>query len=247
MSSLFTVLISVFSTAAVSFAIAWLFRHRSYRPLLQYSHTLLLDPHGEAEAAGVRIMLGDEALPRVSRTVLVLWNGGARPLRKEDVVRQVYFSFDAPARVFFASIIEETRPRDEIRTCIERVSENKFSLEFSHLDKGDGIALYLLHDSSEKCPKIEGTIVGRKEPFENLGPISHRFSGHPARDVVLTLSPSLMAMAWGAMIWAWTLLTERHVGGESLLFFALGQAIVIIWREWKRRRRYPRKLAVLAR
>ena len=247
MNSLPTVIISVFATAVVSFLIAWLFRHRSYRPLFQYSHTLLLDPNGEAEAAGVRIMLGDEALPRVSRTVLVLWNGGARPLRKEDVARPIYFSFDAPARIFFAAIIEETRPGDEIQTCIERVSESKFSLRFSHLDRGDGIALYLLHDSSEKCPKIEGTIIGRREPFENMGAISHRFSGHPARDIVLTLLPSLVAMAWGAMVWAWTRLSEGQIGGEILIYFALGQAIVLIWREWQRRRRYPRKLAVLAR
>lgn len=139
-------------------------------------------------------------VPRVTRTLVFFWNSGTESVRSEDVRNPVTLSVDDGA-LLRATIIRSTR--DEINARLNDPDPSDIVLEFSHLDRGDGCCVEVLHTGTDPMGvSLKAVIVGVR-----AGP---RFLASPFWD-----DP---AGVWGGL-----------VIGVSATVFAVGAAINETW------------------
>lgn len=231
--------------SVASVVAGWMFSRRSYRLVFQHSYTSLIDRSDEASAAGVRVLLGDTELTKLGRTTLMIWNRGPRSLRyQQDVMQPIVIFFEDHARIIRAKIVRISRADNPTKSAIELVNNHTIELKFTHLDKNDGVLIYILHESRNSCPRIAGTIVGRPVPFEDSGKIVYGRKRPLAETIVywIVLATPLMIIAAGAKLWLAPPGGEPFNAGPFMIGAGISQAISFMWRAWKAKRSFPKAL-----
>ena len=219
----------------ISIILCWINRGKSYRLCFQRSTLMLI---GGALPSEVKVLVGGDAAPRLALTTLVLWNSGSRALRRDSVVGPIKVAFNRGDRIFRHRILSVSRRENE--SSATRENEYTLVLDFLYLDRHDGMAIEILHDSESLLPEIRGTIIENKRGFGDEGEVSvGRFNG---TRVVMSLVTSLFLGVIGGTVW---------VTGDyrySILGIVVGVAgcswaLQIVSKAWKNRRKCPKSLA----
>lgn len=141
-----------------------IFCRKSYRICFQKSCTKLIDG---ALPAAVKITVDGKVARRLSATKIVVWNGGYRALKSDQVPDPITMSFGEGDRIYRHCLFV-TKESNRVR--VERDGDHVLRMKFSNLDRHDGIALDILHDSEIEYPSLNGTILEHKG-FKDCGEI----------------------------------------------------------------------------
>lgn len=143
---------SVVAGAAVSYLFLRL-GSRDRRPVFMRAGNCVVAGGGPIE-----IRYEGEPVPRVTRTLVFFWNSGRESIRSEDVREPVLLHIDEGS-LLRATLIRSTR--DEIKARLSAPGPSEVVLEFSHLDRGDGCCVEVLHTGPDPmCVSLKTVIVG---------------------------------------------------------------------------------------
>jgi hypothetical protein len=102
----------------------------------------------------VEILFKGRAVPRLTRTLLVLWNSGKALIRGSDVVidNPIQFVFSNDAEVLRVRTLKVTRPEIKFSARLFEGRPNTATCEFDYLGPGDGVVVEILHTDDQCVP-----------------------------------------------------------------------------------------------
>lgn len=207
----------------------------------------------------VTVLFNNQAVSRVTKTVVVLWNCGTRTISGEDVVADdpLRITFEEEAEILKADVIDRTKDVNKFRVEKSTTLPHEAICWFDYLDAGDGVVMEVLHTSSERFPRIAGSVRGIPRGVADYGglPIwrsrsrrTYLYSPRNPRQLVWAmLIYGLVCVVMGILALTDVLSTESPpsrglelgVGFAGFVFVAFGLLLL-----WVTRRRFPRALSV---
>lgn len=203
----------------------------------------------------VTVLFSDQPVDMLTRTLVVLWNSGAKTIRGEDVVDddRLRIAFDEGARILKASVTDMTRQANKFRIDKSTTSPHEALCSFDYLDSGDGVVVELLHTSAHRYPKVEGTVRGIPRGVTDYGSLFRALPPLPIlpgfRFAVMNPRVFLRVMLiFGLALTILGLATLPSTADRaaSWALFATGAMYALLggFMLWLRRRRFPRALSV---
>jgi hypothetical protein len=122
-----------------------------------------------APRRGIEVRMEGQDVPRVTRSILLIWNSGRGTIRQADVPEGAPLTIivQGADRVLNAAVVAVTRP--EIGFRLESVNRGELELTFHHLDHRDGATVEILHTGSDPYGlTLAGTVAGTKGRFEEI-------------------------------------------------------------------------------
>lgn len=203
----------------------------------------------------VTVQYRGKDVPRLTRSLVVIWNDGERTINQADVVDSDPLVLDAGngAEILSASVVKSSR---DVIQLICRPNDHmlhQILISFAFLDSKDGGVIEVLHTGERRHLKLLGTVKGMPSGPKGLGGLlSRQLPGKPNHfvksrrsfagltivvGVVFALVGfNLAQFSDGAKLFT-GLKYPLAVGG--LLYVGLGAYLL-----WFVRRRYPRSLHV---
>jgi hypothetical protein len=113
----------------------------------------------------IEILYEGKPVPRVTKSVVRIWNAGNVTLDGKDVVptEPIRLVTDENSEILSASILLRTRKVNGANVTLGQDKRNCATVSFDFLDPADGFVIELLHTSDEHNPNIEGVIKGISE------------------------------------------------------------------------------------
>lgn len=149
-----TVVLTLASVVA-ALAISYVFYRlgtKERRPVYMKSGSRVVTAGGEIEVLFNRL-----SVPRVTRTMAFFWNAGRESIRSEDIREPVTFRVD-DGDLLRATLLAATRP--EIHPALS-VEGDTAVFSFSHLDRGDGCCLEIMHTGEDLLGvSVSAVVVG---------------------------------------------------------------------------------------
>ena len=128
--------------------------------------------HAESKLPNeVNVQYRGKDIPRLTRSVVVLWNDGERTISGADIVQEDPICIDAGAdsSIVACTLLKSTRPVVQA-SCQQSTQDTKIVIvSFSFLDPGDGLVVEILHTGKERYPTVGGTIRGIPQGPKNRG------------------------------------------------------------------------------
>jgi len=144
------------------------------------------------------------SIPRLTKTVLVVWNSGENTVVGQDIVSRdpLRFRVGKDGKILSISIQKTSRAVNDfnIRQAFDDpLNEAQFGFDF--LDPKDGAVIEILHTSTNRKPSIVGTMRGLPQGFRNSGqftspkPRGKKKAGPLSALVRVVLSPAFFLLA----------------------------------------------------
>lgn len=110
-----------------------------------------------AGGGAIDVLFEGESVPRVTRTLIFFWNAGRESIRSEDVRKPVTLRVQ-DGKLLRATVVRASRA--EIQPHLQ-VNGEMAVLEFSHLDRGDGCCVDVVHTGNDVLGvSLSSVIVG---------------------------------------------------------------------------------------
>jgi hypothetical protein len=192
-------------------------------------------------------------IPRLTRTVIVLWNDGEKTIAGSDIVQDDPLCIDvgADASIVACSLLKSTRPVIQATCSHSTQGKSCAAVSFSFLDSGDGMVVEILHTGEQRYPTVSGTIRGIPRGLKNRGKVLSQLPSRlpmPVSRRTLAVVVLLTGIAFAIVGTFYPQLFARQSTTEqalpsyailtaSALYVSLGGLML-----WMLRRRYPRAL-----
>ncbi len=138
-----------------------------------YSCDELLGLDNAAIPSGLEVRFEDTPIPRLSRTLVFIWNSAEQTIRKDDVVEPIRISVCGDEdKVLRATTLRVTRDICNVKAEIARPDRDDVHVEFAYLDQQDGVVIEILHTGEATVPSISGTIIGIPKGLNRVGSIT---------------------------------------------------------------------------
>ncbi|MGY2223416.1 hypothetical protein ACW9IK_12075 [Pseudomonas gingeri] len=224
------------------------------RTSLAYVHLgeHLLGSASDALPSEIVVQYNGISIPRLTKSILILWNSGENTVSGEDIVARDPLRFHAgdDGRILSAVILKSSRSVNDfsILKTLD-IGANEITFNFNFLDTNDGVVVEILHTSTDRKPSIKGTLKGLPQGFRNLGqftrPKPQKKMQGKLRSLAWSLFPAVMVLGgFLAAVYGPRpsfFLTNPDTG---LFFYSFLGAFVGMWlnnRFWTRRK-YPKSL-----
>jgi hypothetical protein len=160
------------SLVAVVLAVLFFFKSKATPRLAhQWSGRRLVGGDEAALPDEVTIMYKGMKVPRLSSSLIALWNAGNLTIRGSDIVEadplRIVVSKDAT--ILRADVISTTRKVNSVKARVHHERQNEVLCSFDYLDSGDGAWIEILHTSENSHPDIVGTIRGLPRGISDWG------------------------------------------------------------------------------
>lgn len=135
----------------------------------------LLGSESNALPEGISVQYHGANIPRLTRSVIVLWNSGENTVLGADVVDidPLRFCVETDGEILSASILKGTRTVNDFRIRHPSAhAPNEAVVEFNYFDSKDGVVVEILHTSASRYPEIKGTLRGMPEGLKSVGRMS---------------------------------------------------------------------------
>lgn len=178
------------------------------RPVCQRRGIRLIGPDLKALPQEVEIRFRGQVVDRLTKTLLIVWNGGKALLRGVDIVADDPFraEFSKDAQVLQVRVLKTTRVTNKF-SARRDFEANRVLFEFDYLDPRDGAVVEILHTDEKRYPQLAGTIRGVPKGVVDLGRVPSQLT----RDLPpplnrrrlfygLVLTVSLLAIAGAALL-----------------------------------------------
>jgi hypothetical protein len=145
--------------------------HQGGRLACRQHSTTLVSEGQRGLPADVTVLFGDRVVPRLSRTLIILWNRGRATLRGSDVVKgdPVRFSFSPDAMVLRVQVVHATNPHNKCEAFRVTDAPHMIECSFDYLDPADGAVLEVLHTDHPVSAAPTATIRGARPAIRDLG------------------------------------------------------------------------------
>lgn len=118
----------------------------------------------------VTVMFRGRSVPRLTRSLIVVWNDGEKTINGADVVASDPLVVDVGEGAEILSHTMVRTSRDAISLSCELAdSPNRAVLSFSFLDSSDGGVVEVLHTGEQRHMKLYGTVRGMPSGPKNRG------------------------------------------------------------------------------
>lgn len=196
-------------------------------------------------------------IPRLTRSIVVLWNSGEKTIIKEDIVGAdpLRVSIGEEGEILSIALLKVSRPVNEAAIVGSPPRKQDAEITFGYLDAGDGIVIEILHTSENSKPLVLGTFRGLPKGMKDLGRVKR---SNQIRKRPFFLSRRILSWATMALGLAMTF-AGIFVSAESIdtlitakpapnwiLMVILGTTYIFfgLWMMYMLRRKHPRSLHV---
>lgn len=141
----------------------------------------LLGSSSNALPPGISVQYEGRNIPRLTKSVIVLWNRGENTVMGSDIVDRDSLRFHVGTDGAILSIMPLQLTRTVNDFWIKHPAPhapNEAEFGFNFLDTGDGVVVEILHTSEKRIPEIKGTLRGLPKGLKNFGRVNRsRTSG----------------------------------------------------------------------
>jgi len=203
----------------------------------------------------VTVNFRGKPVPRLTRSLVVIWNDGERTIGGSDIVASDPLAVDAGDDAEILSLTIARASRTSIAfSCNLGPTKNKANLSFEFLDRSDGGVVEVLHTGEQRHMKLTGTIRGMPAGPKSRGKVLPSKSAklppffRSPRAFGITIVGIGIAFAIFGLLYPFheQSIDQPGRGGlryalplAGLLYAGLGCFML-----WLMRRRYPRTLHV---
>lgn len=192
------------------------------------------------------------SIPRLTKSILIFWNSGENTVKGEDIVAKdplrVHVGDDG--QILSAVILKSSRAVNDFSILkTPDIAANEITFDFSFLDKDDGAVVEILHTSTDRKPRIRGTLKGLPQGFRNLGQFTRpKPQKNKTGALLSTFTTSLFpALVFSSAAFLFAMYFPRpeiiSAGTFNGLMGALGGfSSAWLGHAWTTRRRYPKSL-----
>ena len=207
----------------------------------------------------VEILFKGHPVPRLTKTLLTLWNSGTALIRGSDVVSEspIQFVFSDGSEILRLRILKVTRPQIKFNAHLQTKNRNIAVCQFDYLDPGDGAVVEILHTDEERYPCASGTIRGLPKGLLDAGRVLSTSGGFDPLSRLLGRRRMLITMAiFGLCILLFTLLSPESLWVQQTtpnryiplrwMFGVVGTIYAVPpgFMLWSYRRRFPKLLTL---
>lgn len=249
---------SLIGLAGIAAAVVtyYLTRQRS-RLAFRYAGERLLGLSSDGLPTDITVQYRGQQIPRLTRTLVVVWNAGERTILGTDVVPsdQLRLKVEDDSAILAATVLKSTRDVCQLQVGLNASTPHQLDLSFDFLDSGDGAVIEVLHTSEKRIVNLRGTIRGLPNGLDNLGRIAAMrsgqrkfpFPGSPRRLGMIVSVVGILAIV-AALLVPWDSLPKSTdselpvrwiVAGAGALYALPGLALILLTR-----RRYPKTLHI---
>jgi hypothetical protein len=141
-----------------------------------------------AFAGDLQILFRGRNVPRVTKSVIVLWNSGSATIRGTDIVPSdpIILRYPEGTEVLSARIVGVTRDVNAV-SVTTMPNGNEVRCEFDYLDPKDGAVFEVVHTGERGNPKVGGTVRGMPRRAVNKGEIFEGIVIGRSRQVFLAI------------------------------------------------------------
>jgi len=110
-------------------------------------------------------------IPRLTRSVVVLWNDGEKTISGADIVKEDPIRIDTgdDSSIVACTLLKAARPVLQA-SCQQSTQDSRtVVVSFDFLDPNDGLVVELLHTGRERYPVVRGTVRGIPQGPKNRG------------------------------------------------------------------------------
>lgn len=121
---------------------------------------------------GISVQYQGVDIPRLTRSIIVLWNNGENTILGSDVVEadQLRFCVGSDGELLSTSILKATRSVNDFKIKSPSAhAPNEAVVDFNYFDSGDGVVVEILHTSKSRQPDIKGTLRGLPNGLKSVG------------------------------------------------------------------------------
>lgn len=221
----------------------------------KYAGERLLGLASDGLPAGITVQYQGQEIPRLSRSLFVLWNAGEKTVLSEDIVASdpLRLMIGDDGKVLAATVLKHGREVSQVTASLDATKLKEVILGFAFLDAGDGAVVEVLHTSEKRHLDVLGTIRGLPRGIRDRGQIEG--TRHFRRSMPFPRSPRQLgwfATAIGAVVAfvgllvPWEILIKLEtsslrggllLAGAGAMYALLGVGIIFLTR-----RRYPKSL-----
>lgn len=177
------------------------------RTSLAYVHLgeHLLGSASDALPQQIVVQYNGISIPRLTKSIVILWNNGENTVNGEDIVAKdpLRFHVGDDGQILSILILKSSRAVNDFSFLSTRSAEaNEEVFTFNFLDANDGVVVEILHTSTDRKPRIKGTLKGLPQGFRNLGqftrpkPQKKKRSGPLAALTAFVFSPYVVSFAF---------------------------------------------------
>jgi hypothetical protein len=122
---------------------------------------------------GITVHYRGQDIPRLTRTLVVLWNDGNTTIHGDNIVAAdpLRLKLRGDGRVLAATVLKTKRDVCEIKALPDASCPNETHIRFDFLDAGDGAVIEVLHTSEARDVELLGTVRGLPHGLHNFGVI----------------------------------------------------------------------------
>jgi hypothetical protein len=161
----------------ISAVVVYLLTRQRTRLGFSYFGEHLLGSSSDSLPQGITVQYAGITIPRLTRSVIVLWNCGENTLLGDSIVKkdQLRFCVREGGRILSIQVVKASRDVNEfVFSPPPPNPENEAIFTFNYLDKNDGVVVEILHTSADKRPSIKGTLRGLPNGLREFGQMSRR-------------------------------------------------------------------------
>lgn len=161
----------------------------------------LLGSKSDSLPEGISVQYQGEDIPRLTRSVIVLWNSGESTVMGSDLVDidPLRFCVETDGELLSVSLLKASRPVNAFKIRHPSAhAPNEAIVEFNYFDSGDGVVVEILHTSASRQPDIKGTLRGLPKGLKPVGRMTR--SSNPFRRTRIGRVLSIHVPKMGALI-----------------------------------------------
>ncbi|MBU4628269.1 hypothetical protein HRJ41_12270 [Pseudomonas sp. BF61] len=234
-----------------------------------YAGDHLLGSSSNALPRGISVQYNGNNIPRLTRSVIALWNNGENTLSGSDIVGAdpLRFEVGSDGAILSVTLLQLTRPVNGVHLATPPAhAPNEAYFGFNFLDKGDGVVIEILHTSENRQPTIKGTLKGMPKGPKSFGRIirsgpisknnnikrnvmSRGFSRVTSYAIVwLPIVAGMSAIATSGIFTDPPIIPASPPKSDPIFYIGLGATYILmgLFMANKHRRRYPKQLHVEA-
>lgn len=192
-------------------------------------------------------------IPRLTKSVLIFWNSGENTVLGADIVATdpLRFQIGEDGQILSISILKASRSVNDFNIVPSHTETHEASFNFNFLDANDGVVVEILHTSTDRKPRINGTLRGLPHGVRHFG----QFKRPKPRKIQRTGPlPTLMSVVFSPFVFlcvsfAIAIYAPRPDFISASAFNGLMGVLGGFWGmwmvdSWATRRKYPKSLYV---
>ena len=208
---------------------------------------------------------------RLTKAMIILWNGGIDVLRGEDIVQHdpIRITLRTSGRILSFSIVGGTNETNRVLAEVQPQTLDQVFIGYDYLNSQDGVVIQVLHDAKQRHPIVEGAAKGLSYGPRGLGTVDLHALENPqsgrffriqmrvfcALGLILLVLGLLRAVdltigveGWLSIVAIWPFTKDRTFSGLFPIFFmGLMFMLMCLVNYFGDRPRYPRSLGAFLR